>query len=193
MSDLNIGPPPSSNPTRSIVAAAAILLLAATAVFIWMSRQKAELMVIGVKPYVARVENKPLKMTGKGPHVVGTPSSFENDLYLVVSVRVVNHLHEPMFIKDETFTVTSPDQSVAAADALQKNDLDNAVAAFPGIQPLLGTPLTRDTKIAPGQTVEGTLLVPYPLANEDFWTKRTSASATLTFFHQPDLTAEVPK
>lgn len=193
MPDLTLGPPPSTTSTRSIIAAAVILLAVAGGVFYWLSMQKAELTVTAVTPWVAHVENKPLEMKGKGGHIVGIPSAMESDLYLAVSVRLTNHLRVPMFIKDETFTVTSPDQTVAPADALQKADLDTTLLAFPALQSLIGKPLLRDTKVDPGQTVEGTLLVPYPQATEDFWTKRAFASATLTFFHQPDLTAPAPK
>lgn len=191
MPDLNLGPAPSSNPTRSIVAAAVILLLAAAGVFYWMSLQKSELTVTSGKPYAVHIETKAVK--SEAPHVIGAPAHIENDLYLVLSVRLTNKLHEPMFIKDENATITSADQSVAQSDGLQKKDIDSVVGAFPDLKPLLGTPLLRDTKIDPGQTVEGTILVHYPNATEDFWSKRAGASVTLSFFHQQPITANLPK
>lgn len=189
MSDLSLGPPPSSNPVRSIVVAAVVLILAAVGFFLWIHQQKAELTVLSSKPYVVRIENKAVKGT---MHVIGTPASIENTLYVVLSVRLTNHLREPMFLKDETFTLTSPDQTVASADALQKQELDTVLLNFPNLKLLVVNPLYRDTRIDPGQSAEGSVVISYPTVDADFWNKRLDGQLTFSFFHQPNITVRVP-
>lgn len=189
MPELNLGPAPTSSPTRAIVAAAAVLLLAAAGVYYYLSLQKAELTVTAAKPYAIHIENKGTKST---MHIIGAPPSIENDLYVVLTVKLTNKLHEPLFVKDYSFSLTTPDGSVADTNGLQKDELERAYAIFPDLKAMAGAPLLRDTKVEPGQSAEGTVVVTYPNATEKDWSSRKGAALTATFFHQGALTAKVP-
>jgi hypothetical protein len=115
----------------------------------------------------------------------------ESDLYVIPNVRIENHLTVPLFLKDFTITMTLADGELRTA-AVEKNDLDIVYASFPEIKPLMATPLLRETEVAPGQTVEGTVLAQFSIP-QSTWDKRQSATVTVDFYHQDSMTLPIPK
>ena len=114
-----------------------------------------------------------------------------DDLYVVPTVRIVNHLDVPMYIKDFTVAFEGPDGEMRTA-AIEKNDLNVVYSSFPEIRPMMATPLLRETEIAPGATAEGTLLAQFAIP-ESTWDRRKSASVTIDFYHAPSMTMPIPK
>jgi hypothetical protein len=127
-----------------------------------------------------------------GSMVVGSQSQAEDDLYVLATVRIDDRLKLPLFIKDITGTLTLPDDSVATASAVEKNDLANLYVTFPKLQPLASSPLLRESAIAPGQHAEGMVLLHYP-TTQAVWEQRKSATVTIDFYHQGELTVTIPK
>jgi hypothetical protein len=182
---------PSPSKLPSIIIAAVVLLAAAGAFFYFSPSKPAEIGITRVQVYAAHVETKAMK--GRGPHIIGAAPSVDNDLYIVLTVRLTDKDRAPLFIKDETAVLTEPDHSILESSAIQQGDLANLYITFPQLQALASAPLARDTKVAPGQTAEGMVLLHFPGATEANWHPRESATLTLDFFHQQPQTVTIPK
>jgi hypothetical protein len=122
--------------------------------------------------------------------VVGQNKPGETDLYLISTVRIEDHLTDPLFLKDFTVSFTAPDGE-RHTSAIEKNDLDIVYNAFPEIKPLMASPLLRESEIAPGTTAEGTILAQFPIP-QSIWDHRQSATLTIDFYHQPSMTIPIP-
>ncbi|MEO7029431.1 MAG: hypothetical protein ABI147_08500, partial [Acidobacteriaceae bacterium] len=150
----------------SVLIASGVLVLIAVAVFHFNRDKKPELTVTRVQTYIARTELKAMKGS---IHVIGTTPHVDNDLYVLLTVKLTDTTRQPLFIKDETSILTAPDHSILESSAVQKSDFAQIYAAFPALQALASTPLSRDTKVDPGQTAEGMVLLHFPGATEANW------------------------
>jgi hypothetical protein len=181
---------PSSSKLPAISIAAAVLLAVAGAIFYFSPSKPADITVTNVQVYAAHVEMKAMK--GGGPHIIGTVPHVDNDLYIILTVKVADKIRFPLFIKDETAVLTAPDHSILESSATQKGDLANIYTAFPDLKAISSAPLARDTKVEAGQSAEGMVLLHFPGATEANWHPRESATLTLDFFHQPSQTVTIP-
>jgi hypothetical protein len=174
----------------SALIATAVLLLIALAIYLYGRNRNPQLAITQVQTYVARSELKAMKTRSK---YIGSLSTIDTDLYVLVNVKLTDTTSHPLFIKDETGVLTAPDHSVLESSATLTADIPQVFNAFPDLQKLAGKPLLRDTKISPGQTVEGTVLLHYPSATEVNWNPRESATVTIDFFHNDPITLTIPK
>lgn len=124
--------------------------------------------------------------------VVGHQDPFQDDFYVLATLRIDNRLKNPVFLKDITATLTAPDGTVTSTSAIEKNDLDNLYLTFPALVPLASAPLLRETAIQPDSHAEGMVILHFPIAQPD-WDQRKSATVTLDFYHQNPLTVLLPK
>ena len=124
--------------------------------------------------------------------IVGMADPAEDAFYVLATVHIHNNLHVPLFLKDITGTLISPDDTAVTSSAVEKNDLPNVYLAFPKLKPLSSTPLFRETTIQPGADAEGMVILNFPV-NQDAWNKRKSASVTLDFYHQGQFSTDIPK
>src|ERR1700679_1578419 len=92
-----LGPPPSKLP--AIIIAAVVLIAVAGAFFYFSPRKTAEVTVTRAQVYAARSETKAMK---GGTHIIGALQHVDNDLYIVLTVKVTDKDRAPLFIKDET-------------------------------------------------------------------------------------------
>ncbi len=189
MSDPTFAQPERRNYTVPILIALVILGIAGGLVY----REFSKRVVIAS---VTRTTLHPITVVYRRPPQTGSfrllaNQQGESDLYVIPDVRIENHLTVPLFLKDFTITMTTPDGELRTA-AIEKNDLTIVYASFPEIKPLMGTPLLRETEIAPGQTAEGMLLAQFAIP-ESTWDKRHSASITIDFYHQDSMTIPIPK
>ncbi len=180
---------PSRSPLPAILAAAGILIVIAAAVFYFNPHKTAELTITRVQIYAAHTETKAMPGT---VHIIGANPHADDDLYVLLTVKLTDKLRLPLFIKDETATLTAPDHSVADSSAVQVPDLPNLYTTFPALQKLASDPLVRDTQVSPGQSAEGMVLLHFPGATEANWTGRQSATLTLDLFHQSPQTVTIP-
>jgi hypothetical protein len=124
--------------------------------------------------------------------VVGHVDPSEDDLYVLATVRVDNHLHVPLFLKDITATLTSADDSVTTTSAVEERDLASLYTTFPALKPLASVPLARESAIDPRGHGEGMVLLHFPIP-QSLWDQRKGATITLDFYHQGSLTIPIPK
>jgi hypothetical protein len=127
-----------------------------------------------------------------GSIVLGRQETAEDDLYVLTTVHVDNHLKVPLFLSDITGNLTGPDDSSSDTSAIQQSDLPNLYITFPALKPLAGDPLLRESTIPPGGHAEGMVLLHFPLTQTD-WDNRKSATVTVEFYHQGSATATIPK
>jgi hypothetical protein len=125
-----------------------------------------------------------------GSELVGAQESSQDDLYVLATVRVDDRLHLPLFLKDITGTLTTP-QGESDSSAVEKNDLDNLYTTFPQLKTLAGPPLYRDTAIQPNSQVEGMVILHFPV-DQATWDKRTATTLTLNFYYQGPITVPIP-
>ena len=189
MTDLTFSQPERRNYAVPILVALVILGVAGGLLYRKYSRRVVLATVTHTTVHPITIKYKKQAQTGSFK-VIGGPQG-ESDLYVIPSLRIENHLTVPLFLKDFTITMDLADGEVRAM-AIEKNDLNTVYASFPEMKPLMGTPLLRETEVAPGQTVEGTLLAQFPVP-QSTWDKRQSATITVDFYHQDSMTIPIPK
>lgn len=113
--------------------------------------------------------------------VVGSDKA-EDNLYVLANLRVDDPLHLPLFLKDFTATLTTADDQKITTSAAEEKDLPNIYTSFPGLKPLASSPLRRETLIAPGTSVEGMVLLQFPITL-DVWNHRKSAILNVDLYH----------
>jgi hypothetical protein len=176
------------NYTVPILIAVAVIGLAAGLVYRTLAART-------VTATVTQTTAHPVQVLYKQPisgafKVVGQNKAGETDLYLISTVRIENHLTDPLFLKDFTLSFTAPDGE-RHTGAIEKNDLDTVYTAFPEIKPLMATPLLRESEIAPGATAQGTVLAQFPIP-QSLWDQRQSATLTIDLYHQPSINIPIP-
>jgi hypothetical protein len=124
--------------------------------------------------------------------LVGAKDSVQDDLFVLATVRIDDKLKLPLFIKDITGTLTTPDGGDLTTSAIEKNDFANLYITFPQLTPQVSAPLLRETSIQPNDHAEGMVLLDFPVTRAQ-WDQRTSASITINFYYQGELTVPLPK
>jgi hypothetical protein len=127
-----------------------------------------------------------------GTKVIGQGPSTEDDLYVLETVHIENPLKVPLTLNDFTATLTAADGSQMKIGAIEKPDLATVFTAFPALKPLVAQPLLRETTIAPGQSADGVLVLPFPVAKSS-WDQRQSAIVTIEFYRESPVTLTIPK
>ena len=107
----------------------------------------------------------------------------QDDLFVLTTLRIDDHLHLPLFIKDLTGTLTTADGQVFTTSATEKQDFDNVYTSFPALKPLASEPLLRETTIAPGQSAQGMVLLHFPVTKA-VWDHRRTANLNVDLYHQ---------
>jgi hypothetical protein len=115
--------------------------------------------------------------------VVGQDQS-QDDLYVLINLRIDDHLHLPLFLKDFTATLTTAEGEVLTTSAVEKQDLATVYETFPALKSLSSTqPLLRETMIDPGQSTEGMILLRFPIT-KTVWDHRQTAVLNVDLYHQ---------
>ncbi len=189
MADLNFSQPERRSYLVPVLVALLILGIAGGFLYRTYSRRVVIAAVTHTTVHPIHVVYTKQAQTGSFK-VLGGPTG-ESDLYLVPNIRIENHLTVPLFLKDFTITMTVADGELHTS-AIEKNDLDVVYASFPEIKGLMTKPLLRDAEIAPGATVEGTLLAQFAIP-QNVWDQRQSATLTIDLYHQNSMTIPIPK
>jgi hypothetical protein len=116
----------------------------------------------------------------------------QDDLYALITVSMTDRLNLPIFIKDFTGTLVSSDGTKIPGTAAQKDDLENLYTTFPALRPLSSSPLLRETLINPGSSVDGMVLLHFPVSS-DTWNHRRSATLNIDLYHQGIISIAIPQ
>lgn len=193
MADLTFSQPARRNLVAPIATAMALLGIILGLVLYLTPHTIAEISVSQPVIYAAHTVFKSNSI------VVGQDPS-QDDLYLIVTVRIQDRLRLPLFIKDFTATLTpsNPDGTPAepiTSSAVQKLDIPNLYTSFPALKALAAQqsaqPLYRETRIDPGNSAEGTVLLHFPVT-QTTWNQRKTAILTMDFYHQGQLSVPIP-
>jgi len=188
VSELTFAQPERRNYTLAILIALVVLGIGGGLIYREFSKRIVIATVTHTTLHPITVVYKKQAQTG-GFRVLANQQG-ESDLYVIPDVRIENHLTVPLFLKDFTIAMTLTNGELRTSP-IEKSDLDIVYASFPEIKPLMATPLLRETEIAPGQTVEGTMLAQFAVP-QSTWDKRLSATVTVDFYHQDSMTIPIP-
>jgi len=189
--DPSFAQPESRNLALPILLALGVLAIAAGLLAYFFPYKKPQLTLTHSAVYIGHTVFEKQNFQN-GTNVVGQGPSTEDDLYVLASVHLDNPLKVPLTLNDFTATLTASDGSQMRVSAVEKNQLDTVFAAFPALKPMLATPLLRESTIAPGQSTEGTLLLPFPVP-QSTWDQRQSATVTIEFYREAPITLTIPK
>ena len=133
----------------------------------------------------------PTETVFKGSTVVGL-SETQHVLFVAATIQVDNQLRVPVYLDDFHITLTDPSGAAMTVSADTPKDLPDLEVNYPGIKPLVGTPLVRNTEIDPAKSAEGTLLFALAIP-KDVWDTRKSAVIKVDLYHQPAIYVTIPK
>jgi len=182
--DLTFSQPERRNLLLPIGIAAVILVAIAALVLAFLPRRTADLAITHVATWQAHT-------VYKSDSIVVGQDKAEDDLYLLVTLRIDDRLKIPLFLKDFTATLTTADGQTLETGAAEKNDLEALYTTFPVLKSLSSPPLLREATIAPGQPAEGMILLQLPI-KQDAWDHRKAATLTVDFYHQGPQTIAIP-
>jgi hypothetical protein len=183
--------PDRRNFALPILLALGTLAIAAGLLAYFFPYKKPQVAITHSVVYVAHTVFEKQKFDN-GTQVVGQGPSTEDDLYVLETVRIENPLKVPLSLNDFTATLTGADGSQMQTSAIEKNQLDTVFTAFPALKSMTGTPLLRETTIAPGQSTEGTILLQFPVAKST-WDQRQAATFSIEFYRESPVVVTIPK
>ena len=193
MADLTFAQPTRRNLTLPIALTVAIVAAALFALLRFTPHRTADLTVDRSAVYAAHT-------IFKSDSIVVGHDSAQDDLYVVADLHLTDNLRLPLFIDDITATLTPSANDPAGntpipTSAVEHSDLPNLYTGFPQVKKLAdtaGTPLLRESRLEPGQTFHGFVILHFPVT-EATWNNRQDATLTLTLYHQPPITVTIPR
>jgi|HubBroStandDraft_2_1064218.scaffolds.fasta_scaffold137628_2 hypothetical protein len=129
----------------------------------------------------------PMHVESSGLDANGAPIPKESfdQVYVFTQVRLTNQSKGPLFLTSAMTNATLPD-GIYSSYAATATDYDRVFLAYPDMPVPHGKALPLDTTIAPGQTVEGTVVSAFKLSKQQ-WETRKDMSFTFSFRYQPNL------
>jgi hypothetical protein len=140
---------------------------------------------------ITRTSIYPSHLVFKSDSLVVGADRTEDQLYILLNLRVTDRLNLPLFLKDFTATLTTAEGEKVETSAAEKTDMPALYTAFPALKPMASAPLLRETLIRPGDSAEGMVLVHFPV-NLDTWNRRRFARLHINFYHQGPLSITIP-
>jgi len=92
----------------------------------------------------------------------------ESRVLVAVQVSVTNPGTKPVYLQGVNIEVKTDAPDALKDDAAAASDFDRYVAAFPELKQVASVPLRPETKISPGETVNGTVMFGFPLSKDAF-------------------------
>ncbi|MGB8768469.1 MAG: DUF4352 domain-containing protein [Candidatus Korobacteraceae bacterium] len=120
--------------------------------------------VVGIVAFVER--SKPVAQGGIDAVYASRPANMTSTMVLL-QVTVTNVGDKALYIKSIT-TNLKTDQGDQSDDAAAPTDYDRYFEAYPELRPHATQPLTVETKIMPGDEQKGTVLVAFPVTEQEF-------------------------
>jgi hypothetical protein len=168
------------------------VVIAAIISFVVISAAIAIYIVAGQKPpaitgEIEQVWAHPMHSESSGFDASGAPEPKEvlDQIMVFAQVKLHNQSKAPLFLHQIMANANLNDGilSVYAASATQYNEL---FIIHPELAAVHGRPLSSDTTIDPGQTVEGTIVSAFRLTKPQ-WDARKDLNFTFAIRYQPQL------
>jgi hypothetical protein len=161
---------------------AGLIVTAAIAVYV----------ITGQKPPVATGEIEqiwvhPQHSETSGYDANGAPMAKEafDQVFVFALVKLHNQSQNPLFLHS-IMTNATMDDGIHSSYAATVSDYNRVFIAYPSMPVPHGKPLSPQSTIAPGQTVEGTIVSAFRLTQEQ-WGARKDLNFTFGLQYQPDL------
>ncbi len=174
------------NITTPVVLATVVLALVLGAALYLNPHRQGELHVVRVSIFTPQIT---YAAPSRPVHVIGQKAQVEQDLYAIVTIRLKNDLHLPVFVdevdgkyisaRDEEMDCVAP----AAAELSRLEDI------FPQVKQLMPHPVVMGDTVAPRSSLEGQVLLHFSGLGQKDWDARRPSTVTLHFVHQGPLTA----
>jgi hypothetical protein len=97
----------------------------------------------------------------------------ESRVLVAVQVSVTNPGPKPVHVQGASAEVKTDAPDALKDDAAATSDFERYAQAFPELKQVASTPLKLETKIDPGQTVNGTVMFGFPLSKDAFDKKQS--------------------
>jgi hypothetical protein len=194
VADITLSQPERRSYLVPILVALLVLGVAGLLVLRLTPRTTADVTITRVAPFASHI-------IFKADTIVVGRDQAQDDLYLITTVRITNHLHLPLFLKDFNATFipgpNTPGEGLpVTTSAVEKADLPNLFTSFPDLGKLASSQtaplLLRDTRINPNETTEGYVILHFPVTAAA-WDQRQDATLTIDLYHQQSLTVALPK
>ncbi|WP_353063544.1 hypothetical protein RBB77_20080 [Tunturibacter psychrotolerans] len=176
VSDLKFAQPARSNLLAPVLLAFLILGITLALAVRFTPHKTADLDIVHTAIY-------PAHTVFKGESILVGHDQARDDLYVLTTLRVTDGLRLPLFLKDFTATLTTGDGQEITTSAVEKDDIASVYSAFPALKPLASEPLLRETMITPGQSVQGMILLHFPVT-QGVWDHRRTAVLNVDLYHQ---------
>ncbi len=124
--------------------------------------------VVGVIAFVER--SKPVAQGGIDAVYASQPANMANTMVLI-QVTVTNVGDKALYIKSISANLKT-DQGDQSDDAASPSDYDRYFAAYPDLRQHATQPLTVETKIMPGAEQKGSVLVSFPVTEQQFGARK---------------------
>jgi hypothetical protein len=186
MTDLSFSQPERRSLRTPILVAVAFLALIALAFYLYLPRDTTALSLSKTSAIPTRTNFK------SDSTVIQEHPAGQDDLYVLTTLRIENHLHQPITINTMTATLITGDGQETTTSALNQTDLPAVFQAFPQLRPLQAPPLLRETEIQPTQSAQGQVVLHFPITKA-LWDARKSATLSVQLYNLPPETIEIPK
>jgi hypothetical protein len=120
--------------------------------------------VVGVIAFVER--SKPVAQGGIDAVFASQPANMTNTM-VALQVTLRNVGDKALYVKSISANLKT-DQGDQSDDAASASDYDRYFAAYPDLRQHATQPLTVETKIMPGAEQKGTVLVAFPVTEQQF-------------------------
>ncbi|MDE1161108.1 MAG: hypothetical protein PW792_04070 [Acidobacteriaceae bacterium] len=193
MPDLQLAPERSGSPIKAIIIAVIVLTLVALAVYFFNPRKTADLTVTHTELFTPKVQTTSL-FPSSGIKVISPDNSGgEVSTYVVATLKLDNKLRLPIyFVGVEATADLATGEHIAATVLGSLSDVSNVQLAFPALHPLLPHPLMDEDEAAPGQTLQGQVILLFPNMTPEQWKAKRAANLTLNLAHQNPLHVPIP-
>lgn len=195
MADLQIAPARDSSNAPAIIIALVVLATIAAAIFYFNPHKISELKVTKVDVYAPKTTFGSLDAPSgtNGTHVLDAPTTTtENDLYVIAHVSMTDKLRLPIYLSGAVAHAKFADGTETDSYLLSGSDLRRLAVIFPSLRQQAQNPIADGDAIQPGQTLSGTLVLPFPGQTADAWQNKKNATLTIQLRNQGPQTTTMP-
>jgi hypothetical protein len=118
------------------------------------------------------------------------PKESFDQVYVFALVKLHNQSNQPLFLHNIMTNATLSD-AIHSSYAATPADYERVYLAYPRMPVPHGKPLSTETTIDPGQTVEGAIVSTFRVSRQE-WDARKDLNFTFEFRYQPNLVLTPP-
>lgn len=166
---------------------AAVLVSIAIAIYVMAGQKPA--MASGTIEQVW-VHPQHSETSGIDANGAAMPKESFDQVYVFALVKLHNQSKQPLFLHNIMTNATLSD-AIHSSYAATPTDYERVFLAYPSMPVPHGKPLSTETTIDPGQTVEGTIVSTFRVSKQE-WDARKDLNFTFEFRYQPNLVLTPP-